>query len=167
MGPTIPGRSSISVAVGSDGYRGTSFSTSERIKGTDLVFSLAARWEQGEWFYSDLDYELSTISPSLSWSNGTTSVFLGVEISEFGLSSNQQPRVRPRIDSGPFKSAAQMNRSSRSDFEYSAINLGVTLPILDNTQLFFSAGDHFFNQGGSIGMFHRLDDLNLLFDRRR
>jgi len=160
LGPVVPGRSSVSFAVGSDGYMGTAFSTAERIKGTNIIYSVSASWEKGNSYYSGQDYEMSSISPSLSWSNGTTSLFLAVNISELNLDTNSVSRkVRPRVDTGTRMSRMPLTRDRNRTLEYESINLGLSQRSGERGYIFLNVGEDMFgNDNLGIGLSHRIWD---------
>jgi hypothetical protein len=159
LGPVMPGRSMVSFAAGSDGYIGTAFSTSDFIEGTNLLYSLSASWEQGETWFGQ-DYQLSTISPSLSWSNGTTSIFLGFEMSELSMDSAPVvPRARPRVDTDPLRSSIPLTRDRNPTMEFESLNAGLSQRIGDSMQVFLSVGeDAFRGDDLSMGLSHQLWD---------
>ena len=163
-GPLAPGRSSISFSAGSEGYMGTSYRTSQWIPGTEILFSLSTSYEKGELYYSPFDYVLSTISPSLSWSNGRTSLFLGFEFSEMSLKANDKKlKARPRVNTGsPLKSSSE--KSPTIDdlvFDNRSINVGLSQQIGDHSSIYLSLSDDIFdNQATSLGFSHRMFDAS-------
>ncbi|MDG2170523.1 MAG: hypothetical protein P8L44_21650 [Opitutales bacterium] len=108
-GPMIPGRSSVSFAAGSDGYMGASFSTTQQIRGTNLLFSLNSRWEEGDaWYLPGYRYSQNIISPRFSWSNENTFISVGVDVGEYKFSKKDRNRMeQPRV--------VQMNTSPLLD----------------------------------------------------
>lgn len=164
MGYAPPGRSSVTFAVGSDGYVGTAFSTSERIKGTNLVYSLSASWEKGESWYPGYDYQVTTISPSLMWSNENMSLYLGFEFSDLSLEDNGSPlKDRPRVGTGPYRSSMPLTRDLNPHFDYNSINLGLNHRLGDRSNLYINAGnrdDFFGGDSVSLGLSHRLMDIS-------
>lgn len=132
MGPVYPGTSSITVAVGSNGYFGTGFTTADRIKGTNIIYSLSASWEKGELYYPGHEYRSSTIAPSFFWSNENTSLYLGFEFSEMKIDRRaEQPRVRPRVNDGPLKPGTRTAREVSHANEFESVNLGLTQRLWD------------------------------------
>ena len=98
-GPMIPGRSSVSFAMGSDGYMGASFSTTQQIRGTNVLFSLSSRWEEGDaWYLPGYRYSQSIVSPRFSWSNENTFISVGVEVGDYKFSKKERNRMeQPRV----------------------------------------------------------------------
>lgn len=149
MGYVPPGRSMVTFAVGSDGYRGTSFSTSDWIEGTRLLYSLSASWEKGETWYSGQDFERTTISPGLSWSNGTTSLFFGVDLTEVSFDTTPvTAREQPRVDPGPLSSQAFLHNEPHPSLELESVHLGLSQQIGDNTFISLSVGQNDFDRDG-------------------
>lgn len=161
--PIYPGRSTVTFAVGSDGYIGTSFSTSERIEGTNIVYGLSASWEQGEnYFFPGYDYRLSRISPSLSWSNGRTSIFLSADFSEYSVDRNSRnQKERPRIEnSGPLRSPRDYERVSEDLSDFSSVNVALSQRIGDSMSVYMNVGEDIFDTDQlSLGMSNRFFDL--------
>jgi hypothetical protein len=164
FGPLAPGRSSISFSIGSDGYMGTSYQTSQWIPGTEILFSLSATYEKGELYYSPFDYDLSRISPGFSWSNGRTSLFLGFEFSELTLEGNDKKlKPRPRVNTGsPLKSPAEGGPTVDDlVFVNRSINVGLSQQIGDHSSIYLSVGDDIFNNHAtSLGFSHRMFDAS-------
>ncbi|MCB1120635.1 MAG: hypothetical protein KJT03_03730 [Verrucomicrobiae bacterium] len=147
-GPVMPGHSMVSFAVGSDGYMGTSFSTSNWIEGTNLVYSLSASWEKGETWFTGRDYEMTTISPSLSWSNGPTSLFLGVDLTDISLDNmSAGAKDRPRVNSGPLTSEAFVRNNDKTSLELESVYLGLSQQIGDNSFISLTVGQSDFDHG--------------------
>ncbi len=159
-GYVAPGRSSVSFAVGSDGYMGTSFSTSNFIQGTPLIYSLSSSWERGETWWTGQDYDLNTISAALMWANETTSITLGVDVSELRIDEQSSRRAeQPRVDGGLTMDDLPFRREYNSDIDYQSVNFGVSHRIGDHAHLFFSVGEDVFDRDRvSIGLNHRLWD---------
>ena len=159
-GPIMPGRSSVTFAVGSDGYMGTAFSTAEQIKGTNIIYALSASWEQGEDYFYRGDYQLTTISPSLSWANENTSIFLGFEMSELSLENRpDSQKLRPRVDTSLVRNNKPPSRVSNSKFDYQSIYAGLNQRIGDRTNLYISVGEDFYGKNDlGLGVSHRLWD---------
>lgn len=115
-GPMIPSRSSVSFAMGTDGYMGASFSTSQQIQGTNVLFSLSSRWEEGDaWYLPGYRYSQRIISPRFSWSNENTFISVGVDVGDYKFSKKDRNRMeQPRV--------VQMNASpfldANEDFSY-------------------------------------------------
>lgn len=161
-GPTYPGRSTVTFAVGSDGYVGTSFSTSDRIKGTSILYGLSASWEQGgNDFFPGSKYSLSRISPSLSWSNGRTSVFVAAEFSEYSMDRNSRTlKKRPRVDAGPLRSDDRLERERDSVSDFTSVHAGLSQQIGDSMSVYLSVGEDMFDTNQlSLGISDRLFDL--------
>ena len=145
LGPVVPVRSTVSFAVGSDGYVGTAFSTADVIKGTNIIYSLSASWEKGESYYLGRDYQMSTISPALSWSNGKTSLFLSVNISELNFDNKSGPlKSRPRVNTGPLRPGIPLARGRSPDLNFESINLGLSQRIWDNALFSIHLGEDVF-----------------------
>ena len=164
FGPTAPGRSSISFSAGSNGYMGTSFQSSQWIPGTEILFSLSSSYEKGELYYSPFDYDISRISPSFSWSNGRTSLFLGFEFSEMSLEPNDKKlKARPRVNTGsPLKSRSE-ERPAVDDlvFDNRSVTVGLSQQIGDHSSIYLSLSDDIFDSHAtSLGFSHRLFDAS-------
>lgn len=145
-GPLIPGRSSITFSVGSDGYRGAAFATTQQLEGTNILFSLNTRLEEGDlWYLPDYSFKESVISPSFSWSNENTFVSVGFDIGERKIepkevTRKEQPRVQRINESPVLKSGRPIDYES----EYESINV--------------SLGHRFGNLGEIFISAHRGDD---------
>lgn len=142
MGPIIPGRTSVTFAAGSNGYMGAGFTTSDRIKGTNLIYSLSSSWEKGEGWYSGYDYKRSSISPSIQWSNETTSLFLGFDFSELTLEDTRVlQKPRPRVDRGYSRPGIPLGGELNSVMEFNSAHVGLTHSLGDHAQLFISVSE--------------------------
>lgn len=71
------GRSTVWIAGGSQGYLGGGFSTRQPIEDTSFVYGFSMSREQGETWYKDLDYKLTSMSPWLEWHGESISVYAG------------------------------------------------------------------------------------------
>ena len=163
-GPTYPGRSTVTFAVGSDGYVGTSFSTSDRIKGTNIVYGISASWEQGEHYYfPGSEYSLSRISPSLSWSNGRTSIFVAAEFSEYSMDRKSRTlKDRPRVDTGLLHSADRLERERDSVTDFKSVHAGLSQQIGDSMSIYLGISEDMFDTNQlSLGISDRFYDLGI------
>ena len=71
------GRSTVWVAAGSQGYLGGGFSTRQPVGDTPFVYGISISREQGEIWYSDFDYQMTTINPWLEWHGENFSFYGG------------------------------------------------------------------------------------------
>jgi len=92
----VPGRNSIWFAAGSGGYLGTGFTTSQYFPEQGITLALSASWEKGEhYWFNDLDYEAFTLSPRLQWTNGNSSLWLGLDYTDVQYQGQaKRPRLR-------------------------------------------------------------------------
>ncbi len=109
------GKTSVWATVGSNDYMGTGFTTVQKIPETNLVYSVTAAWESGKSWYGNIDYTNSTIAPSLHWSNGRTSTYIGATISQ--------------------------SNSDFGDFEHLGLNAGISHRVSDYLSLAFHLND--------------------------
>ena len=157
--PVIPGRSSVSFAVGSDGYRGIGFTTSERIKGTNVLFSLSASWEEGEyWWYPGYRYNRRLISPGFSWSNGNTSLYVGVDLSELSLEEKVSGRkAQPRVNRPVHLPEIPLTRDAGFELDADSVHVGISHRLGNIAELYFSASqDDWGEDHLSVGLRGRL-----------
>ncbi len=134
-GPMIPGRSSVSFAMGSDGYRGASFSTTQQIRGTNVLFSLSSRWEEGDaWYLPGYRYSQHIISPRFSWSNENTYISVGVDVGEYKFAKKEQPRVNRMVES-PLVDVEDFSY----DTEIESLNVALSHRLGKLGELYFSA----------------------------
>lgn len=109
----VPGLSSFWFAAGSDGYVGGGISIRQpfMIKGVPFYYGLAVSREQGNDWFSGLDYRTTSISPSLEWHGERTSAYVSFTAAETNLSGT----LRPVFSPGAFGDERVDNRlSSRS-----------------------------------------------------
>ena len=132
-----PGRTQLSVSLGSDDYFGTSIShTNYLSKKHNILYNVTALWETGETWWSGQDFESFTIAPSLFWSNENTSVYLGFEHTETRL----DPITYYRSMDRRLREANQADSpsASSSKWEIDRMNVGIDRKVND----FFTIGLH-------------------------
>lgn len=157
--PHVPGRSSVTFAVGSDGYRGASFSTTQALQGTQVLFSLDSRWEEGDaWYLPGYRFRRNVISPRLSWSNQNTSISVGVDIGDYKLTRKHRARTdQPRVE----RLAATPMLLGEADYGYEteleSVNVVLSQRLGNLGELYLSASkDDFGNDSLSAGIHRRL-----------
>ena len=153
--PMIPGRSTVSFAVGSDGYRGASFSTTQAIKGTNVLFSLSSRWEEGDaWYLPGYHYSQHLISPRFSWSNENTFISVGVDVGEYQFSKKEQGRLeQPRVNRGVESPLVVKEHDFSYETEIESVNLALSHRLGNLGELLFTVSkDDYGNDSLSTGI---------------
>ena len=140
-GPMIPGRSTVSFAVGSDGYRGASFSTTQALRGTNVLFSLSSRWEEGDaWYFPGYRYSQHIISPRFSWSNENTYISVGVDVGEYKFSPKESGRKeQPRVNRGVESPLAIEANDFSYETEIESLNVALSHRLGNLGELYISA----------------------------